>query len=175
MNRAIKWIRKNWWEFLVGTIVAGFIIEFLNANVYQIWVYKWPWNWFVIPFFNTSIITLTLGWLLLGLGSLVLTIFYEELRTDSNIQHAWIMGWVLMGFIYEFINSKIWNMWAYPQSGNIGAYTIPSIFGHFVIPFLDFSIFVPIIGYAGCGLISFWVIRYILRNLNLKSGKPVKL
>lgn len=175
MKNTIKWIRKNWWRFIAGTLITGMLIEIINANFYQVWVYKWPWNWFVIPFFNTSIITLTLGWLLLALGALVLAIFYEKLRTDKNIEHAWIIGWVLMGFIYEFINFKIWNMWVYTQSGNIGSYNVPNVFGHFLIPFLDFSIFVPIVGYAGCGLISFWIIKLLLKKFDSKRNKYVKI
>ena len=159
MKRIIKWLEKNWWEFLIGTLLAGVLIEFVNANIYQIWVYKFPWDLYVIPFVNTSLVTLTLGWFLLALGAFVLMFVYEELRPDQNIEHAWVIGWIAMGFLYEIFNSKIWQTWVYPQS---------TVFGKHLIPFLDFSIFVPIVGYAGVGLISFWIIKYVMKYAKKK-------
>lgn len=144
----------NWKKFLIGTLITGFLIEYLNENVYKIWIYYWPWNLYALPLLNTGLVSLTLGWLVLYSCALSLSLIYGKKFNDKKLSRTWIIGWILMGFILEFFNSKIYRTWIYSEM---------TIFGKFLIPFLGFGVFVPILGYGGVGLVSYLMTKYLIK------------
>jgi len=145
------------WKLLVGTLITGILVELLNANLYAIWVYSWPWNTVMISPINVSLTVLTLGWFLLWLGSLLCSFGYLALFRNHSVQRAWVWGWVVIAFLFELINVYLFRAWQYPAA-NLwwGTRMTTNPFGTFVIPGLEFSILVPL-GYAACGVIAYWI------------------
>ena len=146
-------------------MLTGTLIEVFNANVYQFWIFNYPWDTFTIPYLNVSATAIFIGWLMFSAIALLFTLFYEKLRPDKNIERAWVIGWVIAGTLVEVINAKFWQSWILLDK---------TVFGRYPIPFLDISIFVPLLGYTGIGIFSFWIIRILIMHFNKKDYKLIK-
>lgn len=147
-----KVIKRHLWYIIAGTIIAGFVTEILNQYVITFWVYDEPWTFLFYPPFPVGV-PLILGWLAMTFIALVLSILAIRLKPRTKWAYSWIIGWIIVGFITEIINSKVWQTWTYVK---------PHLWTKAVMPYLNFSVFVPILGYGGTGLATYWAYKYII-------------
>ncbi len=145
-------ISDKWYVFIVATLMAGVAIEVANTHLIDVWRYSWPWDLYIVPILGVSAITLTFGWLLLGVCSLVPALIYERFVKKGGPIFAWTVGWIVVGFVYEIFNSKVYRMWDYREG---------SIFSEAMINYLEFGLLVPFVGYVFCGLVSFSLAKFL--------------
>lgn len=150
-------IKDNWLIFVTGAIIVGLLSEFANEFLVSMWwIYHPPWTLYGM-FGSTVGLPLVGGWLLMValalLFSFILTV-YSKIRFFS----AWVISWVVMGFLFETFNSTIWQTWHYPDN------TIWMIFDVFG---LDYGILVPIVGYGGTGVFTY--LGYVVLSKFMKK------
>lgn len=148
-------IRKHLWYIVIGTVIAGFITEILNQYLITFWIYDKPWTFFFYLPFPVGV-PLILGWLAMAFIVLVLSLFIIRLKPRTRFAYSWITAWIIFGFLAEIFNAKVWQTWTYAE---------PHIWTKLIMPYLNFSIFVPILGYGGTGLATYWAYKYIIMAL----------
>jgi hypothetical protein len=161
----MKKLTVEWKDLFLGTLLSGIFTELLNFNIYQIWVYEFPWNLWLIPILNLSpmIIFIWTGlflvsYFILNLLITILNVKHSGLKTFFKF---WIISWIISGFLLESFNSLIYRTWYYPEQ---------PLFSWLKIPFLNFSFFVPTIGWGGCGILTFLGYLLIEKIGNYKKG-----
>ena len=148
---------KNWKWYILGTLLAGFIIELLNHYWWRWWIYLEPWMWSPNAFFPFGTITI-LGWVVMAFSVLILHMLLKFFFPKGKTRTLWIISWVIMGYIYEAINIFIWRTWTYnpPWSHSIFA-------------------LVPILGYGVTGVItgftSYYLIMFIKRRVERRKNE----
>ncbi|MEW5996364.1 MAG: hypothetical protein AB1657_02090 [Candidatus Micrarchaeota archaeon] len=154
-------VEQNWPVFLAGTIVAGVLSEAANEFlVERWWVYHPPWTLFGM--FGTAVgLPLVGGWFLIITVALLFSYILTE-HTKIRFFPAWIISWILVGFIVETFNSLVWRTWHYQEN---------TIWTALPVPGLDYGLLVPIVGYGATGVFTY--LGYIVLEKLLNSFRAV--
>lgn len=168
-------LAEHWWKIIVAGVIAGFLTEFMNTYIFHWWIYHKPWTVFFLPEIPVGA-PLIAGWVFMAVVVLLLTIVFENIRPRTRWQLYWVLSWIILGFAGEFFNSNVWRTWHYDPT---------TIWSQLVVPFLNFSIFVPIVGWGATGIITFWFHKYFLAAFGkgpyrcpvcwMKVGKKIPL
>ena len=146
-------LKENLPVFLPATAVAGFAMEFANEfYLDRWWIYLSPWSLYGLLGTNIGPLLL-IGWfMMIGITITLSYLLVKYLKL--GMFGAWLASWMALGFAIETFNALIWRTWYYHDG---------TIWKALVIPGMDHGILVPLLGYVGTGVFTYFTYIIVLK------------
>jgi hypothetical protein len=145
--------------FVPAALAAGFIVETAN-EVYlgRWWIYLSPWSSYG-PLGTSIGPLLLIGWLIM-IGITISLSYLLVKYLKLGVFGAWLVSWLALGFAIETFNTLVWRTWYYHDG---------TIWETLVIPGLDYGILVPLLGYVGTGIFTYFTYIIALKLIEPKN------